>query len=743
MQLTKYLKMGCVMGCVLLLCGCEIKENPPVLENPVEMEQETTKVENRTISNIGILSAYWTPKIEEVSFPVDGTIETIEKTIGDRVEKNQILASLDEEEIQDQISQIESEIAYEKAALQYRIAINNSEAGIRQQLILNGNSNFGSITSQKEALEHPVSSNEIAKNQSEIKDCEQKQSALLEQISSATYEMGIYQCIRDNDSTLTNEKIKRSEKELSDLKREIKNKQIVAPCDGEIVAALDYQGNILQKDGFVQGYKSVYYIADKSEEYLVAQDLTDKEIETADSVYTMINGKKYQLQSVPYSVDEVKLANQRKETVPPRFHAQVGTLNPETLETDQCNIYLENDKKENVLCVQNSAVFYDGAQPYLVVCQADETQKIEVEVGVKTDLYTEILSGVAAGDEVLLNGGFLLSQESEQIQLEKGNFQQTEELIHFSVKYPVSQKVTINQSKARIGKLMVAEGDAIKKGDQIAELSVYKVNSKITQLTYQIETLKSEFSEKKKEMEHQIAILKVAPATTDGEKWLAKLQATLWTQQIEQLGLETDYQISLKTKEIEKIQKENEETSVAAQMDGVIRTPISVEGSKAITCEDTICLLENREQALLYVADKKALHYGMQVTISGTMDGAQKEYKGHVVSAYNVLPESIYEESKEFEGCAVIKAEGLKGEELLKMTNTKISYQSKAAEDVFLVDESALFRDNYGYFLYISTEQGTKKNYITIGGVHGNQDGDKAWISGGVDQIITVFSKKE
>ena len=50
------------------------------------------------------------------------------------------------------------------------------------------------------------------------------------------------------------------------------------------------------------------------------------------------------------------------------------------------------------------------------------------------------------------------------------------------------------------------------------------------------------------------------------------------------------------------------------------------------------------------------------------MDGAQKEYKGYVVSAYNVLPESIYEESKEFEGCAVIKAEGLKGEELLILT---------------------------------------------------------------------------
>ena len=87
--------------------------------------------------------------------------------------------------------------------------------------------------------------------------------------------------------------------------------------------------------------------------------------------------------------------------------SQGKILRPEM--TTTVTIYLE--KKENVLTVPNNAVQREEGQKYVYVSQNDQIIKKQVKVGWKDKRYTEIMEGLKEGEKVVIGDIDLLNEQ--------------------------------------------------------------------------------------------------------------------------------------------------------------------------------------------------------------------------------------------------------------------------------------------------------------------------------------------
>ena len=76
------------------------------------------------------------------------------------------------------------------------------------------------------------------------------------------------------------------------------------------------------------------------------------------------------------------------------------------------NVEVVKDKREGVLLVPNVAIAVDPetGRKYVIRKTPSGTERIKIETGLTTDLYSEVLSGLAAGDQVAVANGSSLEQ---------------------------------------------------------------------------------------------------------------------------------------------------------------------------------------------------------------------------------------------------------------------------------------------------------------------------------------------
>ena len=436
-----------VLAAGLMLSGCtggKQAQTAPELLEPVSVAENTICVERRDIYSANTINVTVVPEVQELYFTMDGVIEHIEVTEGQSVRKDQVLATIDQQNLLDTIKECQKELTYKETIYSYRLEqadlkIRIAEAGLAQlqeaydqqeqkkaeaEAAARKAANQTTVIQPMQALpaEESGENTEEQESSGDIEGSLPEESSEPEESSnpgessvnsqpeeSRPVEVPVQSGITAYDlkqaqlsvqqaeleyGQLQDEyrqEIDQQEKELQSLMDKVGEDTILAPCDGRIVSIQASPGSS------VRAYDTVMLIANEKVKMLQGDKFSNNALIAAKNMDVLIDGTAYAVTYIPYDEEEYLRANMNKESLPSRFTFDA----PEDMEYGESGtIRIYKEYSPNALVVPAVCVQQDDMGTY--VYKADDGQRIKtyVTVGIKTISYAEILEGLSEGDEV-------------------------------------------------------------------------------------------------------------------------------------------------------------------------------------------------------------------------------------------------------------------------------------------------------------------------------------------------------
>ncbi len=356
----------------LLLTGCkgsEKQNQQPTLLDPVNTSEKYETVEYRDIYTMKTYEAIVNPYSTELSFTTNGVFNEFYVGMGDEVKKGQILASQSDEEYEKELKQLQ--LNYEEIKTNYKNEVETHK--IEEKLI--------------------VANLEKAKRDLEQADSDKKNEI---EYTIEKLELGMKTLKKSAEIKRVdyNENLSECNKKIVNVKKEIASNNIVAPYDGIILIKLE-----LEKGSTINSETPIIEIADTSKRYISCFNEQLYEIEQADKCYSIFDGVEYVIDYSSKLSDEIQNSTMRTVQENSRF---TFVENEDKVNFGEVGlICLLFDYKENVLSASNKAIYTDGINKHYVYCNKDgKKEKVYVEIGTITNIYTEILNGLEEGDVI-------------------------------------------------------------------------------------------------------------------------------------------------------------------------------------------------------------------------------------------------------------------------------------------------------------------------------------------------------
>lgn len=348
--------------CVLVLPGCTKKTaaEVPELMPPVGVSMDTAVVTRKDIDKKVVYTGVVEPQVQELYFEMDGILEVLKVNYGDAVKKGDVLAILDQEELEKQVEELEKQIAYKQKTnaytnqqLQYDISICQAELN---QLKAN------------EAADAEIQMKKLDMEEKNLKLSQTKESQNLEldQLNSR----------------------------LDKLQQEIGTNTLTAPCDGTIV----YVADSVAVGRGISAFAPILYIADDSDLHISCQEINAYTLENADSVYAKIGDKEYTITLQPYDREEymaLLLAGGD-----PQSHFSIDNIDETIQAGDYVVIMLTSLTHEDTLVIPANAVYADEMGSFVYKVVDGRRERCNVKTGVITNIEAQIVEGLEEGDVV-------------------------------------------------------------------------------------------------------------------------------------------------------------------------------------------------------------------------------------------------------------------------------------------------------------------------------------------------------
>ncbi len=330
-----------LLSCVFI-CSCANKESVskvPELLEPAMGTEKTAVAAIRDVYTFEGYSSYVIPKLHELSFTDGGQLESIDVTIGEKVEEGQELARLKS-----------SSEAYEDLLKRYNDMREENAYNNRQREI------------------------EIEIAQINNTDCER-----LKLIDSQQRQL---QRLDENYI------LSRVNLEKEKLSAGI----ITAPCSGVVSSV----GNILSGT-YVDEGKPVIVLADSRECFVYCEYMPSVSVKAYESMTAIIDGDEYLLSYVPYGEGEVTKLIDKGEDYYTIFKVEGGRSEIIGLPASIC---LKKNIRSSVLSVPVNAIHRENGSSYVYARMNGSKQPVSVKTGVVGNMYAEILEGLKEGDVV-------------------------------------------------------------------------------------------------------------------------------------------------------------------------------------------------------------------------------------------------------------------------------------------------------------------------------------------------------
>ncbi len=400
------------------------------LIEPVQLTQTWEAAAYRNLYDSQIFTAAVVPEVTEYAFPIGGTLEEFDVYPGDTVEEGSLLAELNREQIDQSVEDQDEKIrAMEEEFADYREDMLEKIAA-----------------ADAEAAELQAAATQAAQ-------AAMQNDALRRQLTQRTqlYEL---------DHAY----------ELDQLEKR-KNKQeqylLKSSMAGDVVAY-----GMMTGGDWIGAERSVIAVGDLSRKYLKCEYISQTVLNGADEIYAVIRGRRRGIRNIPLSAGEYTRLTNLGETVYSTFEIEDDG---DVAVGDFAVVVVIEDCRRDVLAVPDSAISRSGLQRYVYVKDGENSVKTPVTAGMSDGVYTEIRSGLAEGDQVLVKNTNLITSGTKQTTVTRGNF-----AVDFTGSgvfyYPCTCRVTdpVSHGTVYFQNYEVTKYQPVKKGDVIATVRVEK-----------------------------------------------------------------------------------------------------------------------------------------------------------------------------------------------------------------------------------------------------------------------------
>ena len=343
---------------VLTGCGKTTQEEVPELLNPVGVHMDTVLATVDSVYKVSAYEGQIVPYVESMQFSVDGILEQVHVCVGDSVTEGQVLATISEERIREQMRSLESEMYYIRTQGSYVDQQTNTELRIAQLEL-----------ERLEALGAPAYECDLARLQITKLEMQLEQN----QESRAL-------------------QLRELQRQWNKLDSTLENNQIVAPFDGVVVYSSEFNPG-----DRVLAYTTILCVADESRLRLQTEYLESAAVENAEKLLVKLGTRELEVVYEPMSNEEYLEKKLRNETVYSYFTLPA---NAEVENGAYALLMYYSGYRENVLTVPASALHQSAATYYVYKIVDGEKVRCDVTVGLISETRVEIVEGLQEGDEV-------------------------------------------------------------------------------------------------------------------------------------------------------------------------------------------------------------------------------------------------------------------------------------------------------------------------------------------------------
>lgn len=360
MKRTPALFKGLALALCLLLAQPACAQEAPALLEPVSVQMDTFVARIDEIYQIAAYHASVAPHVEELAFPLEGTVSRMHVVIGQEVKAGDVLITLNQEAEQKQIQALEA--ALEALETDERYAQRLAEVDLA---ILDWE--LQALLSQNPPDESAVALKRL--------DIEEKQ---------LTLEMEAELRALERRELLG---------KLDALEAKVSKNALYAPFDGQVIHLAE-----LVPGSYVGAYTPLIYLADNSRLSVRSEFISSAYMNNAHALYALIGDRRYELEPVEMETQRyvsLVLSGETPSTV-------FTILNPdEALCAGQyAGVCIERMYVPDALVVPTNALYSGSSGRYLYVIEDGARVRRDVKTGVANEGMTQITQGLEEGEIV-------------------------------------------------------------------------------------------------------------------------------------------------------------------------------------------------------------------------------------------------------------------------------------------------------------------------------------------------------
>lgn len=353
-------------------CGASAKET---VAPPKELVEAMTDLPQLVTVSVGDISKseYYdgeiNPSMQVLQFPRKGTFLEYRALLGDTVEKGQLIA-VTQPEYEDQIEDLTEKIdglrtEYNNTIINYdnELATNAWRAGQLRDII-------EMMDSEMEGFDDICISYELMLSESEKIEVQKKQYMETSEKEIAFQEEKLARMQAKNDSNM-----------------------ITAPESGTIA----YLADLKVGDSVgVNTYPIV--LADTSKILVQCEYINESEMELMEFSYAVKDGKRFELQYVPYEDGEYERKNAKGEGVYTFF--EVVNADESIQFGEDIKVVTVEEHREDVLLIPTDCIHRKDGKPFVYLYNDGYRKSVFIEIGIADDFNTEVLKGLEEGDKI-------------------------------------------------------------------------------------------------------------------------------------------------------------------------------------------------------------------------------------------------------------------------------------------------------------------------------------------------------
>lgn len=347
----------------LLVCGCaqQAPQQAPELLEPVGLRFDTARVERGDVRHILCFPSAVTAQTTELYYEFDGVLDEMHVRLGQQVQADDLLVSLDVSQAQEQLDALDSQLSYLR-----KINVLNEERLQLEAEVCQAELEQLSMVEMPDSQALRLKQQELERKQADYKQEKERQDLEMSQLRQ----------------------------KRSDLQQSLERSTLRAPFAGTVV----YVNPILSGEG-IQSLQTQVVLMDESVPILSGDFVSDSYLGTAVDLYAMINGRRYDIAPLPYDRQEYISLVLSGQTVESKFSFS-GDASGLQL-GDYAVVFVVTRQSLNTLHLPVNTLYRDALGYYVYkVADGQNRERVQVEVGLQTDSVAEILSGLNEGDEV-------------------------------------------------------------------------------------------------------------------------------------------------------------------------------------------------------------------------------------------------------------------------------------------------------------------------------------------------------